>query len=132
MRQAHGQSPTTVLVLRPEDPISASVHLYDDVAVLAVVGELDGASAAAFKSAISGALARNPRALVIDLSDVSFLGSVGISVLVEAQEKVGGGNRFAVVAGGSMIGRTGQILDLDETLSIHPTVTEALEAVGHC
>jgi anti-anti-sigma factor len=131
MRQAHGQNRTTVLVLRPEDPISAFVHLYDDVAVLAIIGELDGASAAAFKSAISAALARKPRALVIDLSDVRFLGSVGISILIQAQEKVGGGDKFALVTGGSMTGRTIRVLGLDDLFSIHPTANEAIKAIGN-
>jgi anti-anti-sigma factor len=130
MRQPHGQSRTTLLVLRPEDPISAFVHLHDGVAVLAITGELDGASAAAFKSAISAALAHKPRALVMDLSNVRFLGSVGISVLIEARERVGGGDKFALVAGGSMTDRTIRVLGLNDLLCVHPTVNEALKAIG--
>ncbi|WP_428338873.1 STAS domain-containing protein [Mycobacterium sp.] len=117
-------------MLRPDDLISASVHDRDGVAVLAVRGELDMASSAAFKCAISEALADRPQALVIDLSDVGFLGSAGISVLVEARDRVGDGDQFAVVTGGPVAGRTIEVLELGELLGVHQTVDETLSAVA--
>jgi anti-sigma B factor antagonist len=119
-----------VIVLLPEDPIGASVHHRDGVAVLAISGELDMASSAAFKCAISEALDGRPQALVIDLSDVGFLGSSGISVLVEARDRVGDGDQFAVVTGGPVTGRTIEVLELGELLCVRETVDEALSAVA--
>jgi anti-sigma B factor antagonist len=118
------------LVLRPEDLISASVHDRDGIAVLAIRGELDMSSSAAFKCAISEALAGRPQALVIDLSDVEFLGSAGISVLLEARDRVGDGDQFAVVTGGPVTGRTIEVLALGELLCVRETVDEALSAVA--
>jgi anti-anti-sigma factor len=109
-----------------EDPIASSIETRDGVAVLAVRGEIDVASAPAFKSAIAEALEGNPEGLVVDLLGVEFLGSVGVRVLLEAQGKIGDDDRFAVVARSPAAGRILQLLSLDELLSVHPTVDEAL------
>lgn len=111
-----------------EDPISTSIQGCGN-AVLAVRGDIDMTSAPAFKSAIAEALAGGPQALVLDLLEVKFFGSVGVRVLVEAQEKVGDGDRFAVVAHGSAAGRILQLVHLDELLSVHETVEDALSSV---
>jgi anti-anti-sigma factor len=109
-----------------EDPIASSIETRDGVAVLAVRGEIDVASAPAFKSAIAEALEGNPEGLVLDLLEVEFLGSVGVRVLLEAQGKIGDDDRFAVVARSPAAGRILQLLSLDEVLSVHSTVDEAL------
>lgn len=113
-----------------EDPISTWIHNCGGCAVLGVRGDIDVASESAFKSAIGEALAGHPQALVIDLLNVGFLGSVGIRVLLEAQERVGDDNRFAVVARGPAAGRILQLLDFDELLAVHTTVEEALSWVS--
>ncbi len=112
-----------------EDPISASLEDHDGVAVLSVRGDIDMGSASAFKSAIGEALASNPPALVIDLLGVEFLGSIGVSVLVQAHERVGDDVRFAVVADRPVISRLVQMLRLDEVFSLHEAVADALVAV---
>ncbi len=115
--------------MRPEDPISASIHHRGDAVVLAVKGELDLGGATAFKSAIAEALADDPPALVMDLLGVQFLGSVGVSILVQAHRKVGNNAQFSVVAQGPMTGRILQLLDLDELFPVYETVDEALNAL---
>lgn len=112
-----------------EDPISASLEDHDGIAVLSVRGDIDMGSASAFKSAIGEALASNPRALVIDLLSVEFLGSIGVSVLVQAHERVGNNVRFAVVADRPVISRLVHMLRLDEVFSLHEEVKDALVAV---
>jgi anti-anti-sigma factor len=52
---------------------------------LALAGELDVGTQAATSALIAEALATAPRVLVLDLREVDFLGSTGISVLIEAQ-----------------------------------------------
>lgn len=112
-----------------QDPISAFVEYRNGIAVLSVRGDIDLGSASAFKSAIAEALADNPPALVIDLRGVEFLGSVGVSVLVEARERVDDDSRFAVVADRPVITRLVQMLRLDEVFALHETVAEASAAV---
>jgi anti-sigma B factor antagonist len=113
-----------------EDPIGSSIEFRGGIAVLTVRGEVDVASAPAFKSAIGEALGGNPQGLVMDLLEVEFLGSVGVRVLLEAQEKIGDGKRFAVVTRRPAAGRILQLLRLDEVLSVHETVDEALSWVA--
>lgn len=112
-----------------EDPISASIEDHDGVAVLSVRGDIDLGSASAFKSAIAEALAKNPAALVIDLLGVEFLGSIGVSILLQAHERVNNDARFAVIADRPVIGRLTQTLRLDEVFALHGTLAEALDAL---
>lgn len=56
-----------------------------DVLTLALAGELDVGTQAATSALISEALQAGPKVLVLDLREVDFLGSTGLSVLIEAQ-----------------------------------------------
>jgi anti-sigma B factor antagonist len=113
-----------------EDPISSSIQDCDGVAVVAIRGDIDIASAPAFKSAIGEALAGGPEAIVLDLLQVDFFGSVGVQILLEAQQRVGDRGRFAVVAEGVAAGRILQFLSLDELLTVHETVEDALRRIS--
>ncbi|QUQ62890.1 STAS domain-containing protein [Kutzneria sp. CA-103260] len=52
---------------------------------LALAGELDVGTQATTSALIEKALNAAPRVLVLDLREVDFLGSTGLSVLIEAQ-----------------------------------------------
>lgn len=112
-----------------EIPISTSVEHRDGVTVVAVGGEIDMLTAPTLERVIAEVLAEDPAALVIDLLKVDFLGSAGLSVLVATREKVSKHAGFAVVAQGSVTARIIQRLDLDEFLSLHETLEDALTAV---
>lgn len=66
-----------------------SVWQLDGVTVLAISGEIDLASAPVFEDAVAGVLAEGPHALVIDLSEVQFVGMVGLAILERVREKIG-------------------------------------------
>jgi anti-sigma B factor antagonist len=103
----------------------------DDVAVLAVAGEVDNAEAGAVGSALDELL-RSPRTtlVVLDLSGVTFFGSRGLAVVVD-------GARTAGLAGTELRGATGpdnrrvtrplDITGVDQTIPWFPTADEALE-----
>jgi anti-sigma B factor antagonist len=57
-------------------------------AVVAVRGELDFYTAPRLWEAIDAAISATPHELVIDLSDVSFVDSSGLSVLVRAHKRL--------------------------------------------
>jgi anti-sigma B factor antagonist len=57
----------------------------EDVKTLPLSGELDVGTQAATSARIAEALDESPRFLVLDLRDVDFLGSAGLSVLIETQ-----------------------------------------------
>ncbi len=111
-----------------DDLISTSVVYHHGIAVLAISGEIDLASAAAFENAISEVLAEDPPSLIIDLLGVRFLASLGIGILVKARDSFVDSQRFSVVAKGPMTHRIIQLLDLDRVLSLQVTVEDALSA----
>lgn len=55
------------------------------VSVLSVVGEVDLLTAPMLRDAVAQALEASPAHLVVDLSAVSFMGALGLTVLAEAQ-----------------------------------------------
>lgn len=71
------------------DSITVTVADHNGVAVLSIGGEIDLITAAALEEAIGEVVADNPTALVIDLSAVEFLGSVGLKILAATSEKSG-------------------------------------------
>ncbi len=56
-----------------------------EVLTLALAGELDVGTQATTSARIRMALNAAPKVLVLDLREVDFLGSTGLSVLIEAQ-----------------------------------------------
>jgi anti-sigma B factor antagonist len=57
----------------------------DGTVVVAAVGEVDAFTAAPLRSMLEAVLERRPPKLVLDLSGIRFLGSVGLALLAEAQ-----------------------------------------------
>ena len=60
----------------------------DSEVVLQIAGEVDISSVSALREAISHAIARAPRRLVLDLSGLTFMDSSGIAVLLTAAEQI--------------------------------------------
>ena len=70
------------------DSISTLVEDHDGVSVVSVTGEIDLVTAPALEQALGTVIADDPTALVIDLSAVEFLGSVGLKILAATYEKL--------------------------------------------
>ena len=56
--------------------------------VITPAGELDLAGASAFRTALHDALGGASAGLIVDLSDVDFIDSSGLAVIVEADEQM--------------------------------------------
>lgn len=111
------------------DAITTSVEYCDDITLLTVGEVVDLATAPVLEEAINGLLAKGPKALIVDLSGVTFLASVGLRLLVSTHEKVGESGQFAVVASGPITSRPIQLTKLDEVFAMYPTLDEALTRV---
>lgn len=111
------------------DPISTSVSHDGGIAVVTVGGDVDLATVPDFQAAITEALAKEPTALVVDLSAVDFLASAGLQTLVATHESVSKTARFAVVANGPATSRPIQLTGLDQIFALYPTLAEALGAL---
>jgi anti-sigma B factor antagonist len=117
-------------LLSAADPITTSVAHREGVAVVSVGGEIDLSTAPAFEAAIAGALDDDPPVLVIELSEVRFMASVGLRILAATQEKVSKSARVAIVADNPATSRPMQLTGLDKIISLYPTLDDALAAVG--
>lgn len=106
------------------DGFTVNHHVIDGVAVVAPNREVDMLTAPLLSEAIAAALAGSPRGLIVDLSDVTFFSSAGMTVLVKAKEQVG--DAFAVVADGPATSRPLTLVGLDDLLSVRPTLEDAL------
>lgn len=58
-----------------------------DVWVIHVAGELDAQSGAHLRSLLSGAFEEKPASIVVDLAELGFVDSVGLSVLVSGHNR---------------------------------------------
>ncbi len=84
------------------------------MSVVRVGGEIDLVTVPALEQAIDVVVAESPAALVIDLSGVEFLGSVGLKILAATHEKLGTATQFGVVARGPATRRPIHLTGLDK------------------
>lgn len=61
----------------------------DGEVILAVRGEVDLSSVDGLRAEVERAIRHSPRALVFDLTDLDFMDSSGIAVLLTAAEQIG-------------------------------------------
>lgn len=103
----------------------------DDLAVLTVRGELDLVTAPQLAESIDAAMAAHtPAALIIDLADVPFLASVGMTVLIRACEQLGTSVRFSVVADGPATSRPLTMMGLDRVFAMYSDLDTAVAAMA--
>ena len=99
--------------------------------VVAVNGEVDVYSAPALKDSLTELLQSGSSTVVVDLSDVAFLDSTGLGALVEARAATTeAGGSLPIVCSHERILKLFTITGLDGVFSIHPTVDEAVAALG--
>jgi anti-anti-sigma factor len=105
----------------------AVVRRHGDALVIQAAGEIDVVTAPQLAEAIAGASAQPADAVVVDLTEVTFLGSAGLAVLVGAQEQVGD-RGFRIVAGTTIVLRSLMVTGLTDVLDAFPTLDAALAA----
>jgi anti-sigma B factor antagonist len=97
--------------------------------IVHAAGEIDLVSASQLDEALDEVLARPaaPGHVVVDLTGVTFLGSVGLSLLVKNDQRLrdaGGG--LHVVTGNRLVARAIAMTGLAEKLTLHDTLAEAV------
>ncbi|WP_329056107.1 STAS domain-containing protein [Amycolatopsis sp. NBC_01488] len=95
--------------------------------VVAVTGELDLAVTGRLAARLGEELDLAPRALVIDLSDLTFCSARGLGVLLDA---VAADIPVAVVADGRAVLRPVEALELEDVLPLFRTLAEAEDWLG--
>ena len=103
---------------------------HDDIPVVVVAGEIDASTAHPVRARLTDVLDRRPSGLVVDLSDVRFIGSTGLQLLLEAALRSRRmGTELAVAANRRAVLRPMEITDLDRQVAVHPSVEQAVAAV---
>jgi anti-sigma B factor antagonist len=102
-----------------------SVETLDGACIVRLGGELDLYNAAAVRESLFGACAGATR-IVVDLSEVGFIDSTALGVLIEARTKLANRGAFMLAAPGVETRRALEISGLDRHFSLHDTVQDAL------
>jgi anti-sigma B factor antagonist len=90
-----------------------------DVAHLVLTGEFDLAGVQEFQDAIARLEGEHPKAMLIDLSGLSFMDSSGLRALVMADERARAAQRrLAIVAGPPQVRRVFEITQLEQRLNL--------------
>lgn len=98
----------------------------EDRAVVAASGQVDLATAPQLVEALRQAQTRDVDEIVVDLTDVDFLDSVGVRVLVEAaRDAAQSGVSLSVRGAQGWVARVLEITGVDEYLQVVPHPTAA-------
>ena len=107
------------------------VTVCDDWSVVAVTGELEMATAPRLRQQVVSLIGAGRSHLVIDLSGVDFIDSVGLGVVVGALKRCRThGGDLMVVGAVPRVRSLFEITRLDEIIDLHPDVEQALAAAG--
>jgi anti-sigma B factor antagonist len=102
----------------------------DRVVVLAVRDELDMVTAPRLNEAVADAFTQVPAALIIDLTQVAYLASAGLTALLTAHQKATDSSiRFGVVADNPAASRPIKMTGIDNRVTLYPSIDDALRDV---
>jgi anti-sigma B factor antagonist len=105
-------------------------QLDDQTTVVTVRGEIHVSTAPEFSRLLTEAVTAGRTRMVLDLTDVEFIDSTGLSVLLNALRRVTrAGGRMALVCTNPTVMRLFEITKLDATFDIHAEVGPALAQV---
>ncbi|WP_159765957.1 STAS domain-containing protein [Streptomyces sp. HM190] len=112
---------------RPER-LSIGLTSVDGVRVVTLRGEIDHTVRERFSAALLPGEDTGPR-IVVDLGEVTFMDSSGVNVLVAAHHQVRDAQGWLRIAGArDPVRRLLRLVALDQVISCHPSVEEALAA----
>lgn len=110
-----------------ESPVR-NVSFDGDSVVVALAGELDLYNSEDLRTALHAAAERGPGRLVIDLTEVEFVDSTTLGVLVEARRRLANRRGFLLAGAGRDVRRTLEVSGLDRHFAVYDSVGEALGA----
>jgi anti-sigma B factor antagonist len=92
----------------------------ENVELLEVSGEIDIASAARLMTGLNETVADCEKPVVVDLSEVDFMDSTGLALLLNAHRRLARRDKgFAIVCGDGPVKRVFEITDMVGTLNVH-------------
>ncbi len=110
-----------------KDPVLA-VEAVGGACVVKLGGELDLYNAPQVRDALREACSDSPQRVVVDLSEVEFIDSTALGVLIEARTRIDNRRAFLLAAPGFETRRALEISGLDRHFTVHDSVSDALLA----
>jgi len=116
----------------PRQPLTVEVERAGGrLSIVSLAGELDLGTIPLVESKLFGELEAQP-AVILDLTQLRFIDSSGIALLIQAfrgSENGGGGALHTVIARESQVERVFTLVGIDRAMAIHLTRAEALDAL---
>lgn len=99
----------------------------DGLVVVSVRGEVDIATAPELAAGLEGVVRASPRAVVVDLSGVSFMDSSGVNRLVSAARTLmADGARVVLAVPGPLLRRVFDVTRVADVVPVEPSLEAAL------
>ncbi|WP_410606456.1 STAS domain-containing protein [Amycolatopsis sp. lyj-109] len=108
--------------------LTITVERHGRTLVVAVDGDVDLGTAPMLRQALDAALSRTPRRIVVDLSLVRFLNSVGLGVLLDAHRRAAPDTDLRLVSTTRATWRPLELTRAHEVLAIHASRAAAMAA----
>lgn len=116
----------------PAAQFTVTVQESDPVVVLAVSGEMDATTTGRLDSALDAAIRDHEHHVVLDVGEVTFIDSTGVTALVSGLRRLNRSRRRMAIAcsAGGAVGRSLEVTGLDHTFECHETLREAVDALS--
>ena len=110
-------------------PLAVERRSQDGIELVLVEGEVDIATASRLISVLNSSVAEAIKAVVVDLSQVGFMDSTGLALLINANRRLSVRRKgFAVVCPPGPLWRVFEITDMVDTLHVCPDPESAARA----
>ena len=109
-----------------------SIESDGDIEVARVAGEVDASNVSDLSQRLLDAVSNKARALVLDLTETSYIDSSGISLIFDAAARMRNRRQQLrlVVTPRSFVGEVLAAVSMEDSVPIDPAVADALRAVG--
>jgi anti-anti-sigma factor len=109
-----------------------SLESQGDIELARVAGEVDASNVDDLSQKLLAAVSNDARALVLDLSQTSYIDSSGISLIFDAAARLKNRRQQLrlVVTPHSFVGEVLAAVSMEESVAIDPLVDDALRAIG--
>jgi anti-sigma B factor antagonist len=109
-------------------PTDVSENLRDESVIVTAAGEIDLATSPALRTRLQDAIGQH-RTVIVDLSDVTFIDSTGLGVLIGGLRRINeAGGEMRVVIADPRVLKIFEITGLTGLFSIHSSLAEATSA----
>lgn len=102
----------------------------DSYQIFRLTGLLDAFSEPTFRKVINDYIVAEPANVVLDLSKIDFLDSSGLGALVQLAKQSHHKNGTLQIVTNSRVTQTVKLVRLEKFLPLHPTLDEAIAALG--